>query len=87
MRVKLSRQGNSLGLIVPAAVVREVALEAGQEYELTVTAGGTLRFSPTVNFAWAPDMSIEDYLAAVPREPLRYEDVPEYVPQGKELDW
>lgn len=87
MRVKLSRHGNSLGFVVPASVVREGALQAGQEYELEVTADGGIRLSPANSPVWRPDLSIEELLAGLPEEPLRYEDVPEYRPVGRELDW
>ncbi|MEF2278706.1 AbrB/MazE/SpoVT family DNA-binding domain-containing protein [Deinococcus sp. YIM 134068] len=87
MRVKLNKHGNSLGFVVPASVVREGGLEAGQEYELEVTEGGALHLMPTHRPVWRPDLSIDDLLAGLPEEPLKYEDVPEYVPVGRELDW
>lgn len=87
MRVKLSRHGNSLGIVVPASVVREEGLEAGQEYELEVTAGGGLQLSPVSRPIWRPDISIEELLAGLPEEPLKYEDVPDYRSLGRELDW
>lgn len=87
MRVKLSRHGNSLGIVVPASVVREEGLEAGQEYELEVTASGELHLAPVSRPVWRPDMSIEELLAGLPEEPLKYEDVPDYRPVGRELDW
>lgn len=87
MRVKLSRHGNSLGLVIPASVVREEALEAGQEYELEVTADGELRLLPGGRPVWRPDLSLDDLLAGLPEGPLEYEDVPEYRPVGRELDW
>ncbi|WP_102125244.1 AbrB/MazE/SpoVT family DNA-binding domain-containing protein [Deinococcus planocerae] len=85
MRVKLSRHGNSLGIVVPASVVREGGLEAGQEYELEVTAGGELRLIPARRRR--SRYTSEELLAGVPEEPLRYEDVPEYSPVGRELEW
>lgn len=87
MRVKLSRHGNSLGFVVPASVVKEGELEVGQEYELEVAAGGELHLSPVSRHIWRPDLSIEELLAGLPEEPLRYGDVPEYRPMGRELDW
>lgn len=87
MRVKLSRYGNSLGFVVPASVIRAEALEAGQEYELEVMGNGELRLSPACRPVWKPDLSIGDLLAGLPEEPLKYEDVPEYTPVGRELDW
>lgn len=87
MRVKLSKHGNSLGFVVPASVVREEALEAGQEYELQVQEGGGLRLMPTRRPVWRPDLSIDELLAGLPEEPLKYGDVPEYMPLGRELDW
>lgn len=32
----------------------------------------------------ATDMMIKQFLAGLPNEPLKYEDVPEYVPMGRE---
>ncbi|WP_019587503.1 AbrB/MazE/SpoVT family DNA-binding domain-containing protein [Deinococcus apachensis] len=86
MRVKLSRYGNSLGFVVPASVVREEALEPGQEYELEVTADGGFRLSPP-RTRRRSRYSAKELLRGVPEEPLRYEDVPECVPAGRELDW
>ena len=87
MRVRLSKHGNSLGFVVPASVVREGGLEAGQEYELDVAAGGEFHLSPVHRLLWRPDLSIDELLAGLPEGPLRYEDVPEYEPVGRELDW
>lgn len=87
MRVKLSKHGNSLGFVVPASIVREAALEIGQEYELKITPEGGLQFHPTAQLVWRPDLTIDELLAGLPDGPLRYEDVPEYVPMGRELDW
>ncbi|ABF46230.1 transcriptional regulator/antitoxin, MazE [Deinococcus geothermalis DSM 11300] len=87
MRVKLSKHGNSLGFVVPASVVREGGLEAGQEYELEVTEGGEFRLLPSQRPVWRPDISLDELLAGLPEEPLKYEDIPEYRPVGRELDW
>ena len=87
MRVKLGRHGNSLGFVVPASVVREEGLVAGQEYELAVTANGGLHLLPVERPVWRPDLSLDDLLAGLPEGPLQYEDVPDYVPVGRELDW
>ncbi|WP_034386862.1 AbrB/MazE/SpoVT family DNA-binding domain-containing protein [Deinococcus sp. YIM 77859] len=85
MRVKLSKHGNSLGFVVPASVVREEGLEAGQEYELEVAEGGEFRLIPARRRR--SRYTVEELLAGMPEEPLRYEDIPEYVPVGRELDW
>lgn len=85
MRVKLSKHGNSLGFVVPASVVREEALEAGQEYELAVGVGGEFRLTPARRRR--SRYTAQELLAGIPQEPLRYEDIPEYVPAGRELDW
>lgn len=87
MRVKLSKHGNSLGFVVPASVAREGGLEAGQEYELEVSAEGELHLLPRHRPVWRPDMSIDELLAGLPEASLKYEDVPEYTPVGRELDW
>ncbi|MPY67277.1 transcriptional regulator/antitoxin MazE [Deinococcus sp. SDU3-2] len=87
MRVKLGKHGNSLGFVVPASVVREEALEAGQEYELTVAANGGFHLLPVERPVWRPDLSIDELLAGLPEGPLKYEDIPEYRPVGRELDW
>lgn len=84
MRVRLSKHGNSLGFVVPASVVREEGLEAGQEYELEVTEGGEFRLIPARRRR--SRYTAEELLAGMPEEPLRY-DIPEYLPAGRELDW
>ncbi len=85
MRVKLSKHGNSLGFVVPASIVREAALEIGREYELKTTPDGGLQ--PTTQLVWRPDLTIEEMLAGLPEQSLTYEDVSEYIPVGRELDW
>ncbi|GAA5500863.1 hypothetical protein Dxin01_00591 [Deinococcus xinjiangensis] len=87
MRIRVGKHGNSLGFVIPASVVRERGLEVGQEYELQLTSSGGLELLPVNQVIWKPDLSIDELLAGLPQEKLVYEDVPEYVPMGKELDW
>ncbi|CAM3652384.1 Transcriptional regulator/antitoxin, MazE [Deinococcus saxicola] len=86
MRVKLRKQGNSLGFVVPASVVQAIELKVGLEYELVVQGDSEL------HFVLARQQRRSRYTAAqllkgIPEEPLRYEDVPDYLPVGRELDW
>lgn len=87
MRVKIRKQGNSLGFTIPAAAARLTELAVGQEYELHIDNQGGFHFKPAVVSGWIPDMSVDELLAGLPEGPLRYEDIPEYVPMGRELDW
>lgn len=82
MRVKLSKHGNSLGFVVPASIVREAALEIGQEYELTLK-NSELRFTPRQKKRRSRYTAAE-LLQDVPVGTLNYDDVPEYVPMGRE---
>ena len=82
MRVKLSKHGNSLGFVVPASIVREAALEIGQEYELTMN-NNELLFTPSQKKRRSKYTAAE-LLKNVPTGSLTYEDVPEYVPMGQE---
>ncbi|WP_027460189.1 AbrB/MazE/SpoVT family DNA-binding domain-containing protein [Deinococcus murrayi] len=85
MRVKLSRHGNSLGFVVPARVVREAGLEVGREYELQLDGPeGGFRLIPVQRRR--SRYTAEQLLAGIPEGTLRYEDVPDYVPVGRELD-
>lgn len=86
MKVKVSRHGNSLGFTIPAPIARQTALEAGQEYELLVEAGGRLSLVPAARRVWTPDLSVADLLAGLP-DSDPHGDVPEYLPTGRELDW
>lgn len=83
MRIKLSKHGNSIGLVIPAGVVRSAGLAVGQEFELE-TSGGELRLRPAVPPA---PLSVAELLAGVPDGPLRYEDVVVPRPLGRERDW
>ncbi|CAM3772489.1 MazE family transcriptional regulator [Deinococcus frigens] len=87
MRVKIRKQGNSLGFVVPASIVQAAELKVGLEYELQIDGQGGLYFKPAVVNGWVPDMSVDELLAGLPDGPLHYEDLPEYVPMGRELDW
>lgn len=85
MRVKVRKQGNSLGFVVPASVVQAAELRVGLEYELVVQDDGELRSLPAQQRRRSRYTAAE-LLQGIPEKPLRYEDVPDYLPVSRELD-
>jgi antitoxin MazE len=63
MRVQISKWGNSTALRIPKSVVEELALQPGQEVELTVERGEA-RLRPIRK---APFYRLEDLVAEMKR--------------------
>lgn len=86
MRVKLSKHGNSLGVILPASVVASLGLRAGIPFELEATLDGHLQLVPVM--PRRSSLSALDLLDGMPEGGLHYEDLPaDLLPVGKESGW
>ena len=86
MRVKLSKHGNSLGVILPASVVASLGLRAGIPFELDATPDGHLQLAPISRRR--SSLNALDLLDGIPEGGLHYDDLPaDLLPVGKENGW
>ena len=86
MRVKLSKHGNSLGVILPASVVASLGLRAGIPFELDASPDGHLQLTPTTPRRSA--LNVLDLLDGIPYGGLHYDDLPmDVLLVGKESEW
>lgn len=79
IRTEIRRWGNSLGLIIPKSISKDLNLEAGSNVEIVAEDGQLV-----VSVLASPSLTLESLLAGIPDD-YQAEEIDWDSPQGKEI--